>query len=247
MNRNTLKWLAFPGINLHARLRYRVLPRFFGAAGPGEDRLVLDAGCGNGMLTYQAYRRGNPVVGVSIKADEVERCRALFNTHLGIPESRLSFRVANLYELPKMNLQFDQIICSEVLEHLVRDGDVCRSFWNVLKPGGVLHLCCPNADHPDNAAHPLDLAEQGGHVRPGYTMDAYRALLEPLGFRIVESAGIGGPVRQWFNKRIIRAQQSGHPFRGLLLFALALPLLWLDSETPATPYSLYIRAVKERS
>jgi SAM-dependent methyltransferase len=77
--RNYVKWLLFPGINLHARLRYRVLPKFIPIPGGDAEVTLLDAGCGNGMLTYQAYRRGYRALGVSIKSGEVERNQRLFN------------------------------------------------------------------------------------------------------------------------------------------------------------------------
>ncbi|MBU1695362.1 MAG: class I SAM-dependent methyltransferase [Verrucomicrobia bacterium] len=239
-----LKTLLFPGINLHGRLRYRVLPRFFGSARPGEERWFLDAGCGNGMLTYQAWRKGHRAVGVSIKEGEIERARRFFNEARGIPESQLSFRVHNLYRLEDLGLSFDEIVCSEVLEHIVRDADVIRSFAAVLKPGGVLHLCCPNADHPDNCATTLDKNESGGHVRPGYTLDSYQALLKPAGLRIIESAGLGGPVREFFNKRILRAQDQRRVPAAACWFLAGWALAWLDTPHPRVPYSLYVRAKK---
>lgn len=237
--RERVKWLLFPGMNLHARLRRRVLPAYF-----GRNHLVLDAGCGNGMLSYEAYRRGSRVIGVSIKAKEVEGCRRLFNEFLRIPEDRLSFRVHNLYEVEKIGPAFDEIVCSEVLEHIQRDADVCRSFWNMLKPGGVLHLCAPNAEHPDNVHGDLDRDEDGGHVRPGYTLASYKALLEPIGFRIDASAGVGGPIREFFNRRMIVRQAGGHPWIAAGLFGLALLLVWFDPAKPSVPYSIYVRAVK---
>ena len=92
MFREQIKWLFFPGLNLNARLRFRVLPKFFGRPKPGEQRLVLDAGCGNGMLSYQAYRMGNKVLGVSIK-DEVVRDKKFFNEYHGIADDRLGNRI----------------------------------------------------------------------------------------------------------------------------------------------------------
>ena len=243
--REWIKWRLFPGSNLHARLRYRTLPRFFGSAPQGTPRVILDAGCGNGMLSYASSRKGNRVLGLSIKEAEVARCRKLFNDYLGVPATSLSFEVRNLYTIGNMELQFDEIICSEVLEHISRDAELCRSFWKILKPGGTLHLCCPNADHPDNAYGPLDPHETGGHVRPGYTLATYKALLEPIGFRIEQSVGIGGPIRQAFNKRIIRIEERWGALPGFLLSWVAWLFVWLDPADPKLPYSLYIRAVKE--
>jgi SAM-dependent methyltransferase len=242
--RDRIKWLLFPGLNLHARQRNRVLPQNFGLPRNGEPRFVLDAGCGNGMLSYQSYRRSNRVIGVSIKADEVERNRRLFCGLLKVPEEALRFNRTNLYELASLHTEFDEIICSEVLEHIVDDRRICQGFWDALKPGGVLHLCCPNADHPDNQAMELDKHESGGHVRPGYTLESYRALLEPIGFQVERVIGLGGPVRQWCNKQITRAQMvAGLPL-GLVAFFFLWPFSWLDRVEPKVPLSLYVRAVK---
>jgi SAM-dependent methyltransferase len=235
----------FPGVNLHARDRYRVLPRFFLAPRTGTHRRVLDAGSGNGMLAYQSYLRGNHVIGVSFSQSEVEKASALFNDKRGISRERLNFRQENLYALDFPPSHFDEIICSEVIEHLRQDTAVCRRFFELLKPGGILHLCAPNAVHPYNASFPLDTTESGGHVRPGYTLDSYRALLEPIGFRLTTTEGLGGPVRQAFNRRIKHAQERYGASAGIPMFFLALPFLWMDAfMRTKTPFSLYVTALK---
>src|SRR5688500_15283996 len=94
--RERIKWALFPGMNLHARLRGQTRPSRFGSPRSGETRDVLDAGCGNGMLAYHSYRRGNRVLGISIKEGEIARNRKLFQEYLGVPEDRLSFRVHNI-------------------------------------------------------------------------------------------------------------------------------------------------------
>jgi SAM-dependent methyltransferase len=137
--------------------------------------------------------------------------------------------------------RFDAIICAEVLEHIRDDRSVCRTFFSLLRPGGCLHVTTPNADHPYNRTFPLDTEEKGGHVRPGYTPETYRALFEPLGFKVEEVSGLGGPVRQAFNSRIKSTQERLGAAAGLPLFVVALPFLWLDSPEPAVPFSLYAR------
>lgn len=242
--RERIKWWLFPGLNLHARLRGQRLPGCFGGPENGEERRVLDAGCGNGMLAWHSYLRGNRVVGVSIKEGEVARNRNLFHDHLGVPPDRLDFEVQNLYDLDQREDHFDEIICTEVLEHITDDAAVCRSFYRLLNPGGVLHACCPNADHPDHRTGPIDEHEAGGHVRDGYTAASYRDLLEPIGFTIEEISGLGGPVRQAINKRITRAQRFGG-LAGAMVFAATRPAHNLDgTREPRVPYSLYVRARK---
>src|SRR5262245_4039431 len=71
-----LKWMFFPGLDLYTRGRYRFLPRLFLQ---GSVR-TLDAGCGNGALTYAAYCLGNEVLGVTFDASEVEKAHTLFSS-----------------------------------------------------------------------------------------------------------------------------------------------------------------------
>lgn len=236
-----IKWLLFPGLNLHARLRKCFIGKRLGTAEHGAIRRVLDAGCGNGMLSYESWKKGNTVLGVSLK-DEVQRNKELFNGYLGITEDRLEFRVCNLHDIRTLGLQFDEIICSEVLEHIKDDATVIQAFADVLRPGGTLHLCAPNAEHPHNAAKPLDFDERGGHVRPGYTFETYRLLLEPAGFTIVEECGIGGNIRQLFNLPIVRTNNA---CVAMICFLAAQPFLFLDSSDPAVPYSLYVRCCRK--
>ncbi len=245
MLRDQIKWLFFPGLNLNARLRYRVLPTFLGRPKPGEERLILDAGCGNGMLSYQAYKLGHKVLGVSIK-DEVLRDKQMFNQHHGIPEDRLEFRDFNLYEIDQIGMQFDEIICCEVMEHIKGDTQVCTSFFKILKPGGVLHICCPNAEHPINVHYPLDPHENGGHVRPGYTHATFKQLLEPIGFQVSEPTGLGGPIRQTCNWLITKAQHIGRMVLGIPAFLLLSWLPVLDGANPKMPFSIYVRATKPK-
>jgi SAM-dependent methyltransferase len=195
------------------------------------------------MLAYQSFILGNQVIGVSIK-DEVRRNQKLFNDYLGISDDRLQFRDVNLYKIETLDLSFDEIICTEVMEHIKGDAQVCESFFRILKPGGILHICCPNAEHPHHRAYPLDPEESGGHVRPGYTYETYKQMLEPIGFALSPPLGLGGPVRQACNKCITKAQEVGGLALGLPLFALLGPLSVLDQSTPKMPYSLYVRATK---
>ncbi|MBI4822358.1 MAG: methyltransferase domain-containing protein [Deltaproteobacteria bacterium] len=240
-----LKWLLFPGVNLHTRDRYRRLPPKLGRG--DRSRLVLDAGCGNGMLAYQAWLRGNRVVGVTFHEHEATSCRRLFHDHLRVPPSELDFRLANLKEVDKLRDEigpFDEIVCTEVIEHIRDDKGVCEAFFRVLEPGGILHLTTPNAEHPYNATFPLDLDEGGGHVRAGYTQASFRALLEPIGFVIEGFEGLGGPIRQAFSSRIKSTQERFGTIAGFPVFVLSLPALPFDDDDPAVPFSIYVRARK---
>jgi SAM-dependent methyltransferase len=237
--RTRIKWALFPGFNLHARQRYRVLPRFFVSPKKGDTRMVLDAGCGNGMLSYKSYQKGNTVIGVTFKEDEARRCRTLFNDFLGIPESSLSFRVMNLRDISQLGQTFDDIICSEVLEHIRDDKGVAQNLVHCMKPGGTLHLCCPYSKHPDHASRALDLLESGDHVRHGYTYDDYEQIFAPLGLRIDKRYEVGGVWRQRINRQIINQGQRFGLVAEAVLWLIGQPLLWIDPLLHHIPYSIY--------
>lgn len=241
-----IRWLLFPGMNLHARERYQVIPSYFADNTEHRDLLVLDAGFGNGMLSYKSYLRGRRVIGISIKDDEVDKGRWLFNEYLSIPNTELDFKRCNLYEFDYANESFDEIICTEVLEHIKDDSFICEKFWLMLKPGGVLHVCAPNAEHPYNRSFPLDYEESGGHVRPGYTLEQYRNLFEPLGFHIETVRGMGGAVRQTFNRMIKNIQHRFGVIAGLPIFFIALVILLFEGNDKyiRDPFSIYVRVRK---
>lgn len=233
------KWLLFPGIDLNTRCRYRFLPRFFRSGSID----TLDAGCGNGALSYAAYKLGNRVLGVTFNQTEVDKARALFDL-IGTDKGRLRFELCNLYDLPKVQRKFDQIICSETLEHIARDQEIVRIFYEMLKDGGVLHLCCPYALHPDHSLGRVNGPEDGGHVRDGYILESYQALLEPVGFKIVRNFGVGTPFLQKLDRAVRYLRIKWGDIGALPLFILIWPLLGFDSLNSKLPFSLYVQAVK---
>jgi len=229
----------FPGLDLHTRCRYRFLPTLF-RTGQLE---VLDAGCGNGALSYAAYRQGSRVLGVSFLQREIDDTNALFE-YMGVPRDGIQLRLMNIYELRSLGQKFDQIICSETLEHIRRDKEVVQMFADLLNPGGRLILCCPHALHREHNLGRTDEPETGYHVRDGYTLDSYQALLEPAGLRIAQRVGLGSPLLVWLDNQLRRARHRVGDFWAFPMFLLMLPLTWLDYTDPKIPFSLVVVAEK---
>ena len=229
----------FPGLDLHTRCRYRFLPALF-CSGKME---VLDAGCGNGALSYAAYRRGGRVMGVSFLPREVNDTTTLFDA-MGISHDDIQLRLMNIYELRSLGQRFDQIICSETLEHIKRDKEVVQMFADLLNPGGRLILCCPHALHPEHNLGRTDEPETGYHVRDGYTPESYRTLLEPAGLRVAQWLGLGSPLLVWLDNLLRRVRHRVGDFWALPMFLLMLPLTSLDYTDPKVPFSLVVVAEK---
>ncbi len=236
---NWLRDKLYPGLDLHTRNRASL--RRYWRQGPRD---VLDAGSGNGYLSWLAYQSGARVVALNFDQQQVAKANAFLVGYRKADPARLRFEQGNLYALGQETRKFDEIICFEVLEHLNRDGEVLREFFRLLRPGGVLHLCCPNRLHPRHQAELLDTAETGGHVRPGYTLQEYQALLEPLGFVIERHVGIGPRSLYLADEALRRMRNSLGDALLLPLFPLFMPFVWLAREGPPVPFSLYVAAVK---
>lgn len=158
----------------------------------------------------------------------------------------MNFRHFSLYDLPKLDQSFEEIICYETLEHIKGDREILTQFFRILKPGGQLHLCCPYSLHPTHRDSELDLEEMGGHVRSGYTKADYTAILEPIGFEIVNFAGIGSSSLCRADDIIRAVRMRFGDVVALPLLPLFLPFVWWSPFDPPVPFSLYVRAVKPR-
>lgn len=240
--RNFLRSLVYPGLDLHTRNR-AFLTRHW-RRGPRD---VLDAGSGNGYFSWLAYRSGARVVALNFEASQVERARDFLVQFRGADPARLNFEQANLYDLGLEERRFDEIICFEVLEHLRGDEEVVREFYRLLRPGGVLHLCCPNRLHPRHQREVLDLEEAGGHVRAGYSKEDYRRLLEPVGFEVERVVGIGSPIVYHADRALRWIRNRAGDAIALVLFPLLLPAVWLARPDPTIPFSIYVKAAKPRA
>lgn len=231
--------LFYPGCDLNTRNR-AMLCRFWRTG----RRDVLDAGSGNGYFSWMAYQSGATVVALSFNAAQVEKARAYFLEHRKANPARLSFEWCNLYDLPKEQRTFDEIICYETLEHIRRDSEVVSQFYRLLRPGGVLHLCCPNRLHPRHQAEVLDQNETGGHVRTGYTEEEYAQLLKPIGYQLEQFVGIG-PRSVYFADEVLRPIRSHiGDWAALPLLPFGLLALKLARLNPPMPYSVYVKARK---
>jgi len=225
-----LKRLFFPGLDIATRKRIRL--SHYLLAG---DLATLDAGCGNGAFSYQAYRIGNRVLGINIDPDQVQRCNE-FRDFLGIDSSRCQFKVHNIYDLLALGQKFDQIICFETLEHLERDQEVIKLFARVLNPGGLLHLCTPYLHRRPYWGEGISPVEDGGHMRLGYTFEIFEKMLSNEGFEVVARDRVVGPVSQMIMNRgrwLSNVPLKGWPavlrdgISGMLIVTL-LPLTWID-------------------
>jgi SAM-dependent methyltransferase len=237
--RSFLRRLIYPGLDIH--LRNRVALCSFWRKG---ERDFLDAGSGNGYFSWLAYLSGASVVAFNFEQEQVDKARDFLVRYRAADPARLRFEQRNLYDLHHESRAFDEIICYETLEHIHDDERVVRELARLLRPGGRLHLCCPNRLHPRHQREVLDLEEKGGHVRQGYTWEELEALVRKHGLAVDLRAGIG-PRPVYLADEALRWVRNRVGDRAALpLVPFFLPAVWMARMNPAEPFSVYVRAVK---
>jgi SAM-dependent methyltransferase len=99
---------------------------------------VLDVGCGDGRHIVEAARRGAYAVGLDYDTGELAKAR------LRIGGQRVDLVVGDATRLPFRDGLFDNIICTETLEHLPDDAGALREIARLLGPGGQLLGAVPS-------------------------------------------------------------------------------------------------------
>lgn len=237
-----IKYLMFPGWDFGTRAR-RKLVRYFRTG----DFKTLDAGCGNGAFSLAAYKLGNQVLGINIDADQVRRCTE-FADYIGADDKKIKFKLFNIYHLNILPETFDQIICFETLEHLLRDQEVVQIFADCLNPGGLLHLCTPNSACTFQAQKGISETEDGGHVRVGYAHEELEGLMQEAGLTPIIRDVVGGfgrikatAMQDWLGDRIwSKLPEFLAVPAQLMTFYILAPLTLLDGIVPYPSWSIYV-------
>jgi len=148
----------------------------------------LDAGCGDGRyLAALAAELPERRAGCDIAERILETARA---------RVAADFRRANLEALPFADGEFDLVLCSQVIEHVLDADLAVAELARVLRPGGSLVISTDNARNvvtktinaPRTAAvAALRLRGARGRIESpatAYTRATFRALLEGGGFTV---------------------------------------------------------------
>ncbi|MFH1778479.1 MAG: glycosyltransferase [Candidatus Omnitrophota bacterium] len=107
------------------RKRYKIICGY-----AGYPRRILDAGCGTSKI-LGAFPQA---IGLDINLKKLR-----YNLSLGNPLVN-----ADIKDLPFKDAVFDEIICSQVIEHLKQKDTIFEELKRVLKKGGILILGTPD-------------------------------------------------------------------------------------------------------
>ena len=168
---------------------------------------ILELGCSTGYFAGALTRLGHKVTGLEADPDAVELCQ-----QRGINALVTDLSKSNPLSCVQ-EVQFDAVLCMDILEHLPNPESLLRDVKSVLKPDGQLIITGPNVAYWSVRLHLLmgrwDYSRAGimdeTHLR-WFTRRTWTLLLKEAGFniRLADSAEIMLPKEQWLSHFGIR-------------------------------------------
>jgi SAM-dependent methyltransferase len=99
---------------------------------PRDARLVLDVGCGDGILSAHLIRAGiSRVIGLDLDGPVLERAK---RRHDGVS---IEWQQGDLFDIPFGAGSFDAVVSVATLHHLPAEAALAR-FAHLVKPGGTV-------------------------------------------------------------------------------------------------------------
>lgn len=109
-----------------------------------KNSMILDVGCGTGVVTREAARRGYKVFGMDYSYSMVQKCNSACNFKEKLDVGLLQ---GDMESLPFKDSSFDAIVCLGVITYLKSEEKALCELSRVLKPDGILTLSILNKTH----------------------------------------------------------------------------------------------------
>lgn len=168
---------------------------------------ILDIGCGNGIISRYLGSKGYSVLGIDVDRKAVEYA----NSHNNFPN--VVFKEKNVEELTIEAVEYDAIICSEVLEHLEHPSKLLQVLSRILKREGIIVVTVPNGNGPRE----LLVTRPVIHFRHknGLIWKAISSIKRRLGYtgQTIQSSSDNLQHIQFFTKRSLCSLANANNFR----------------------------------
>lgn len=240
-------------------LKQRKLAELLQMLGPTAGLRCLDLGSDNGVVSLLLRERGGSWASGDLTEEAVSSIRSLVGEDVHLVRAD---------RLPFPDASFDRVAVVDMLEHVSNEAALASELARVTKPGGLLVVNTPHLKRTGlrRLRHALGQTdEKHGHLRPGYTPERLRELLQPafeLGHHRTYSRFFAEAVDTALNwgmerlgKRssakgmVVTGDDLARHRRMFRAYSAIYPLVWavtrLDALVPASGYML-IAAARRR-
>jgi SAM-dependent methyltransferase len=162
------------------------------------NSMVIDLGCGNGLLLSRFRARGWHLVGLDSSQSGVQIARKKY------PDIRFEI-VDATSDLSFVGYEsFDAVISTDVIEHIFLPRKYVANCFKLLRPGGTLVITTPYHGYAKNLAialanrwdSHLQPLQDFGHIK-FWSVDSLSALLFEAGFQEISWRGLGRCPHLW--------------------------------------------------
>lgn len=162
---------------------------------PLQNKVILDVGCGGGILSESLYKQNAIVTGIDISDKLIEVAKSHGKQH---KNEKLQYYCADILTLSlEQHNTFDIITCMEVCEHIDNPSAIFAKCKQLLKPNGSLFISTLNKNFYSYllgivvAEYVLDLVPPGTHQYEKFIKPStMRKLLAENGMKIQAIQGI---------------------------------------------------------
>lgn len=177
-----LRGNAPPEHDPDTRKRLRFLFDTLNRAG-SKNKLILDAGCGTGLVTHEVHKASYKVMGIDISSKAIAKARSRY------PEIQFvqgALDIGWSFD----DGEFDVIYSFEVIEHILHTFKYVGEINRTLKRGGLLILTTPFHGLIKNLLMVILAFDRhfcnikSGHIR-FFTNRSLKNILEEFGFQVL--------------------------------------------------------------
>lgn len=205
------------------------------------DEVALDIGCGDGLQTFLLGEKVGHITGIDVNTSFINDARGYAKRYSH--KVQADFLDQPLEEIGFPANHFDLVFSICVIEHIDNHEEVLRECLRTLKPGGRIVFTVDTLETIDDALL-MEKHQNDHHVVRYFRQDTLRALLEEMGFEVLETQNL---FRSELAHRLFtQGIEQGFNFGRFRCVSLARELAAAENKTPLEAPGTFVLAVARK-